>query len=306
MSKSIWSEQRLLSRSWFQRRRLPGAIDQADDSINRVSIFLAHKENLMKKFISTLVLAALLFGFAGSLTAQAQSPVEQPPAKLVVDPPVPDLLAKGLVAIQYRTENIRILPVFGPDALKVSPRIGHMHITVDDIPLVWGNTSGEPVIINSLPAGPHKIGIALTDANHKVVAQEAVKFEVPRRPALQPTATVSVQSPKPSANGQAPAKIIIEPLEQDKLAKGLLYLYYRTENLQIAPVFGPDALKITPRLGHLHVRLDDTPWYWTYASGQPVIVAGLSPGSHRIAIDVVDANHQVLTQSVIEFEVPKR
>jgi hypothetical protein len=285
---------------------LPGTIDQADDSKTVFQLFLARKENVMKKSISTLVLAALLFGFAGSLTAQAQSRVEQAPAKLIVEPPEPNLLAKGLVAIQYRTENIRILPVFGPDALKVSPRIGHMHITVDDAPLVWGNTSGEPVIINGLPAGPHKIGIALTDANHKVVAQEVVKFEVPKRPPTTPTATRTVQTPEAAAISQAPAKIIIDPLEQDKLAKGLLYLYYRTENLQIAPVFGPDALKIEPRVGHLHVRLDDAPWYWTYASGQPVIVAGLSPGSHRIAIDVVDANHQVLTQSVVEFEVPKR
>lgn len=261
----------------------------------------------MKKTIVSLVLGVLLFGAAASLTSQAQSPAEQPAAKLMVDPPVPELLAKGVVAINYRTENMRILPVFGPEALTISPRIGHMHITVDDSPLVWGNTSGEPVIINGLPPGPHKIGIALTDANHKVVAQEIVKFDVPKRPPLKPTVTVAVQNrPNPVATDQAPAKLIIDPLEKDKLAKGLLYLYYRTENLQIAPVFGRDALKITPRVGHLHVRLDDAPWYWTYASGQPVIVAGLSPGSHRIAIDLVDANHRPLTQNVVEFEVPQK
>ena len=134
----------------------------------------------MKKIIVSFVLGALLFGSTGSLTSQAQSPAEQPPAKLIVAPPEPDLLAKGLVAIQYRTENVRILPVFGPAALAISPRIGHLHVTVDDAPLVWGNTSGEPVVINGLPPGPHKIGIALTDANHKILVQEVVKFEVPR------------------------------------------------------------------------------------------------------------------------------
>ncbi|WP_424124234.1 DUF6130 family protein [Roseiarcus sp.] len=50
----------------------------------------------------------------------------EPPAKIVVDPPLPDALARGLVVIQYRTENLRIVPVFGPGALDVSPRIGKL------------------------------------------------------------------------------------------------------------------------------------------------------------------------------------
>ena len=56
----------------------------------------------------------------------------EPPAKLIVDPPLPEQLAKGLVFIQYRTENLRVVAVFGEGALGVSPRIGHLHITVDD------------------------------------------------------------------------------------------------------------------------------------------------------------------------------
>jgi hypothetical protein len=88
----------------------------------------------MKKTIVSLVLGIALFGSTGSQTSQGQSPGgEQPAAKLIVEPPAPELLAKGLVSIQYRTENVHILPVFGPAALAISPRIGHLHITVDDI-----------------------------------------------------------------------------------------------------------------------------------------------------------------------------
>jgi Family of unknown function (DUF6130) len=36
-------------------------------------------------------------------------PNEAPP-KLIVDPPIPEQLAQGRVFIQYRTENLRILP----------------------------------------------------------------------------------------------------------------------------------------------------------------------------------------------------
>ena len=38
---------------------------------------------------------------------------DEPPPKLIVDEPLSDGLPQGIVWIQYRTENCRILPVFG-------------------------------------------------------------------------------------------------------------------------------------------------------------------------------------------------
>jgi hypothetical protein len=63
---------------------------------------------------------------------------DEPPPKLIVDEPLPDGLPQGIVWIQYRTENCRILPVFGKEALKLSPRVGHLHVRVDDLALVVG------------------------------------------------------------------------------------------------------------------------------------------------------------------------
>jgi hypothetical protein len=48
-------------------------------------------------------------------------------------PPLPEGLAQGVFWAQYRVENLRIVPVFGAAAVDVSPRIGHLHITVDDL-----------------------------------------------------------------------------------------------------------------------------------------------------------------------------
>src|SRR5439155_23610739 len=45
------------------------------------------------------------------------------------------------------SRSVRIVPVFGPNALDVSPRIGHIHVTVDDAPWRWADASGEPLII---------------------------------------------------------------------------------------------------------------------------------------------------------------
>ena len=105
----------------------------------------------------------------------------EPPAKIVVDPPLPDALARGLVVIQYRTENLRIVPVFGPGALDVSPRIGHLHLTVDDAPWHWVDSSGEPLIIQALSPGPHRILIELADPTHRVIDQAVVKLVIPER-----------------------------------------------------------------------------------------------------------------------------
>jgi hypothetical protein len=104
---------------------------------------------------------------------------EEPPARIIIDPPVADWLAHGMVVIQYRAENLRIVQVFGPAALDVSPRIGHIHVTVDDAPWRWADASGEPLIINGLPAGPHKILIELVNANHQTLDQGVVNFVIP-------------------------------------------------------------------------------------------------------------------------------
>lgn len=103
----------------------------------------------------------------------------EPPAKIVVDSPLQDALARGLVVIQYRTENLRIVPVFGPGALDVSPRIGHLHLTVDDGPWHWVDASGEPLIIQSLTPGPHRVLIELANPTHQVIDRAIVNLVIP-------------------------------------------------------------------------------------------------------------------------------
>ncbi|MFC3455725.1 DUF6130 family protein [Amycolatopsis speibonae] len=102
----------------------------------------------------------------------------QPKPSLVVDAPLPEQLAMGLVVLRYRAENLRIVPVYGPAALAVSPRIGHIHVTVDDAAWHWADGSGEPLIIQSLPPGPHKVWIGLADPTHKILDEKTVNFVV--------------------------------------------------------------------------------------------------------------------------------
>ena len=103
------------------------------------------------------------------------------PAELIVDAPIPEQLALGRVFIQYRTENLRILPVFGKAALDVSPRLGHLHYYVDDQTWPIVDTSGETVVLVGLPAGPHKVRLDLADTIHRPIpgCSKTVEFTVP-------------------------------------------------------------------------------------------------------------------------------
>ena len=107
------------------------------------------------------------------------APAAQEPARLVVAPPLVEALARGLAVIQYRADNLHIVPVYGPAALSVVPRIGHIHVTLDDAHWHWVDASGEPLIIQGLAAGPHRILIELADPTHRVIDSRTVNFEIP-------------------------------------------------------------------------------------------------------------------------------
>ena len=108
---------------------------------------------------------------------------QEPPARLIVDPPIPSELAQGRVVIQYWAENLRIRPVYGAAALDVSPRLGHIHVTVDGGPWRWADASDEPLIINKLPPGPHTVLIELVLPTHRTIDSQLVSVVVPELPA---------------------------------------------------------------------------------------------------------------------------
>ena len=146
----------------------------------------------------TRTLAAAAAGIVLATSAFAQSArdirggspyvaIENEPApKLIVDPPLPDGLAQGIFWAQYRVENVRILPVFGAGAVQASPRIGHLHITVDDLPWWWADASDNNTIdIANLPPGRHKVTVQLVDPDHNVYPGQVVthSFTIPPRSA---------------------------------------------------------------------------------------------------------------------------
>jgi hypothetical protein len=119
-------------------------------------------------------------------------------------------------------------------------------------------------------------------------------------------------SPYAAIENEAPPKLIVDPTP---LAAGLVHdivwIQYHAENARIVPVFGTGALNVSPRIGHLHVRMDDLPWGWVEATpdNNTISVAGLPPGQHKMLVELVDANHHVFAgcaecRQTVTFTVP--
>jgi hypothetical protein len=157
-------------------------------STTRMTTRAARKQPMTKTFISTISALALLSASTASgqtaLAVQTSANVlplaaEEPTPRLFVDAPLAGPLAQGKVFIHYRTENLRIAPVFGPNALDVSPRVGHLHVTVDDAPWHWADVSGAPLILVGFAPGPHKVEIILANTNHQPLDRAVVEFVIP-------------------------------------------------------------------------------------------------------------------------------
>jgi hypothetical protein len=118
-------------------------------------------------------------------------------------------------------------------------------------------------------------------------------------------------SPYGAIENEPPPKLIVDPTPLAAgLAHGIVWIQYRVENVHIVPVFGAGALNVSPRIGHLHVHVDDVPWGWVEASDNNTIsVAGLPPGQHKMLVELVDAQHHVFAgcaecRQTVTFTVP--
>jgi hypothetical protein len=111
----------------------------------------------------------------------------------------------------------------------------------------------------------------------------------------------------PLTGNEPPAKIIVYPPLAGPLAsRGVAIIQFCAQNLHLVPVFGENALAVSPRVGHVHVRVDDAPWVWADASGNPIILMGLVPGTHKVVIELNDANHRALDTGTVTFVVSEK
>jgi quercetin dioxygenase-like cupin family protein len=170
--------------------------------VSVVKILMLNMTNTRLKISHGRYLLSVSLIVLCGLTATAQTAAEkcrpagvipvasEPPAKITVDPPLAGPLdSRGVVIIPYCAENLHLVPVFGPGALSVSPRVGHLHVSVDGAPWRWADASGNPIIIMGLAPGPHKVLLELEDANHRTLDHGEVNFVVPATKGAEPSSS---------------------------------------------------------------------------------------------------------------------
>jgi hypothetical protein len=118
---------------------------------------------------------------SGGVAQSTVVPIDKESAPtLIVGAPLPGPLAQGVIFIPYRVENLRILPLGGPTASRVSPRVGHLHVTVDDLPWFFADYGqSNTIILGGMPRGQHKVLIEVVDPEGKVFTGKTVTFNTP-------------------------------------------------------------------------------------------------------------------------------
>jgi hypothetical protein len=128
----------------------------------------------------TAIGASVALGTGAFAQSTVVDVADEPAPSLTVLPPLPGPLAKGVAFIPYRLENLRVVPVGGAAAREISPRVGHLHITLDDLPWQWADYGGSnTVILVGLPRGEHKLRIEAVDPEGRPFVARSVTFTVP-------------------------------------------------------------------------------------------------------------------------------
>ena len=141
----------------------------------------------------------------------------------------------------------------------------------------------------------------------------AVWAQTSTRNQAQPPAAPSAKeyrgaTPYAEIQNEPPPRLIVDEPLPEGLAQGIVWIQWRVENLNVVPVFGKGATNVSPRVGHLHVHVDDLGWWWADASNHNTIdIAGLSEGEHKVRIELVNPNHEPFPgqTKTVTFTIPK-
>ena len=136
---------------------------------------------VLKTLIAIAVGALVAAGARAEQAASLVVPVtNEPLPRLFVEPPLAGPLASGVAYIAYRVENLRIMPIGGPAAPSVSPRVGHLHITVDDLPWQYADYGqSNTIILVNLPRGEHKVLVEVVDPEGRLFTAQTLAFRSP-------------------------------------------------------------------------------------------------------------------------------
>ena len=118
----------------------------------------------MNRLTLAAVAACTVF-IAGAFAQSAVVPIDdEPAARLIVEPPLPGPLSRGVAFIPYRVENFRVL-------------------TVNDLPWQWADYGQSNIILVGMPRREHKVLIELVDAEGNVFTGQTVTFSSPGKEA---------------------------------------------------------------------------------------------------------------------------
>ena len=152
------------------------------------------------------------------------------------------------------------------------------------------------------------VAVAMVAGAVAVWAQTSTRSNEKQSAAVPTAKEIHGASPYFELQNEPPPKLFVDEPLPEGLAQGIVWIQWRVENLNVVPVFGKGAVNVSPRVGHLHVHVDDVGWWWADASNHDTIdIAGLSEGEHKVRLELVNPNHEPFPgqSKTVTFTIPK-
>ena len=141
----------------------------------------------------------------------------------------------------------------------------------------------------------------------------SLKNEAPTaNPAMSENPPMSASQPSPGSTSQPPSGPAAatttspnQPSTNDTVAMQRPDTSGMPANQQSMPQGETNAANA--REGHIHVFVDDTPWLFIHSDSDPIVLAGLQPGQHKVKLQLVGANHMPTgAEQTVSFTVAPR
>ena len=102
----------------------------------------------------------------------------------------------------------------------------------------------------------------------------------------------------PAQAADAPSIAITSPKEGETVPP-VVSVAFTVSNLQLVPL----SAGTPPASGHIHVKVDDNAWVWLHASTEPILIGGMTPGAHKVRLELAGTNHGPLDAKTVTFTV---
>jgi len=114
-------------------------------------------------------------------------------------------------------------------------------------------------------------------------------------------AVLATAVPASEGHAASPTITIDSPTEGEMVSR-VVSIKFTVANLRLEPMSVPVKTDGVVE-GHIHVKVDNSPWIWVHDTAEPITIAGMPPGQHTVKLELAGRDHKGLDAKTVTFTV---